>query len=276
MSRKKIVIKKKVLRDFYCNKNLSARKIGKIFGCSWSTIINRIAEFNIPLKSPSGARMKYQKKDFNNNLVDKAYMIGFRIGDLNVYKTKENTETVIVRCHTTQKEQLDVIRSLFNKFGKITISKNKGHFHINCFLNNSFGFLLSKGKDFWQWVGKSPKLYFPFIAGYTDAEGNFILNQGRARFKIDSYDLEVLEAISKYLTENNILNKFRQIYKKGEAQSRNGIYHNDLWRLNINESKSIYKFINHIKPFLRHEKRIRDVELCLINIRNRKRNGTIK
>lgn len=276
MSRKKIVIKKKVLRDFYLNKNLSARKIGKIFNCSWSTIINRIAEFNIPFKSPSIARMRYYKKDFDNNLINKAYIIGFRIGDLNVYKTNKNSETIIVRCHTTQQEQIDVIKALFEKFGKITISKNKGHFNVNCFLNNSFSFLLSKGKDSWGWIKQSPKLYFPFIAGYTDAEGNFILNQGRARFKIDSYDLEVLEAISKYLTENNILNKFKQIYKKGEAQSKNGIYHNNLWRLNINESKSIYKFINHIKPFSRHKKRILDMELCLINIKNRKQNGTIK
>lgn len=271
MSRKKINIEKKLLNELYHNKNLSARKIGEIFNCSWSTIINRLAEFNIPFKSPSAARMRYPKKDFNNNLIDRAYMIGFRIGDLNVYKPSPNSETIVVRCHTTQKEQIKVMKKLFSKYGKVSISNNKGQYHINCFLNNSFNFLITKNERCWYWIKNNYKAFWAFIAGYTDAEGNFILNQNRARFKIDSYDYNVLKLISLWLTKQKIENKFRRVCKKGESKYKRRFWNNDLWRLNINRADSLEKFINSIMPFLAHSRRIKYAQICLNNIKIRKK-----
>lgn len=272
MSRKKITIEKKILRDLYHNKGLSTRKIGEIFDCSGSTIINRLVEFDIPFKSPSAARMRYQKKDFNNNNpIGKAYMIGFRIGDLNVYKPRANSETIVVRCHTTHKEQVEVIKKLFLGYGKISISDNKGQYHINCFLNDSFNFLLTKDEYYLRWIRNNYKAFLAFIAGYTDAEGNFILNQNRARFKIDSYDYSVLRRISDWLTEHAIENKFKRICKKGESKYKRQFWNNDLWRLNINRADSLEKFIHSIMPFLTHARRIKHAEICLNNIKMRKK-----
>lgn len=279
MGRTKILLNKKQLYDLYHNKSMSPYKIGPLLNCSWATIANRLKEFNIPLKSNSVARIRYKRKDFNNNQKLKAYMLGFRMGDLNVYKPVVNSETIIVRCHTTQEEQVDVIKSLFSDFGQVTISRRNGHMHVNCFLNQTFNFLMVKDEASWLWVNKDSKFYLPFIAGYTDAEGNLILNQGNARFKIDSYDYQILEKITKWLLKHDISFKFRQIYKLGDTQYINGIkskYNGNLWRLNINKANSLKKLILLIKPYLRHSIRIKQAEECLKNIESRKINGTIK
>jgi len=275
MARKKIPIDRDQLSLMYIDENMTPQKIGEYFGCNVITIRNRLKEFKIPFKDPAFARTRSVRKDFDNNLGHKAYMIGFRIGDLNVYKPSKKSQTIVVRGHTTQLDQVRIIESLFKEFGKVTTSINNGHYHTNCFLNHTFDFLLSKGNDAWSWITKDNDLMAHFIAGYVDAEGNLILNQKKARFKIDSYDVDILTAISKWLTINSMNNRFRRIYKKGDEWNGTFPLNEDLWRLNINDMVSLSKFIGLIMPMARHGKRISDMEKCLSNIEKRlnKRNG---
>ena len=197
-------------------------------------------------------------------------MIGFRIGDLNVYRVSEKSQTIVVRCHTTQDDQVRILKSLFRKFGRVTVSLRDGHYHVNCFLNNSFSFLFSKGDDAWKWIKDGKDLIVAnFIEGYSDAEGNFILNQGKARFKIDSYDEKLLQWISSWLYSKNINNRFRRIYKMGDVWNGKYPLNKDLWRLNINDMPSLNKFIRLMLPLLRHKKRLHDMVICRNNIRDR-------
>ena len=270
MGRVKIAIDREQLKSLYLGENLTPLKIGQRLGCSFKTVRNRLKEFGIPFKNPSFARMRYPKTDYSGSLADKAYMIGFRIGDLNVYMRSPASETIVVRCHTTQKEQVAVMRDLFEKYGKVSISHRGEHLTVNCFLNKSFGFLLLKDRSAWRWITKESKdVMLSFVAGYTDAEGNFIINQGRARFKIDSYDLSILHWMSKWLTQQGIPNKFRCIYRKGDPW--NGAYplNKDLWRLNVNDKMALKTFIDYILPFSRHAGRIRGVKLAKRNIYER-------
>lgn len=279
MSRAKIKISKEKLQLLYINKNLTPAKIGVIFNCHAITIRNRLKEYKIPLKDPAFARIRSQRKDFDGMLTIKAYMIAFRIGDLNVYRPSKNSQTIVVRCHTTQIEQIKIIESLFKKFGKVTTSLNNGHYNINCFLNNTFNFLLPKNDHMWEWIRNNDEVVPHFIAGYTDAEGNFILNQNRARFKIDSYDVNILSFISEWLISKGINARFRRIYKKGDIWKGAFPLNKDLWRLNINDMVSLFKFINLIFPLSRHRKRRKDMSICLQNIQkrqNHKNNGSKK
>ena len=109
MGRKKINISKATLLNLYHKQKLSPYKIAVLLNCSFSTITNRLIEHNIPLKTPAAARMRYEKKDYDGTLENKAYMLGFRLGDLNVYRPSEESETIVVRCHTTQQEQVESI-----------------------------------------------------------------------------------------------------------------------------------------------------------------------
>ncbi len=110
MGRIKLQISKKELEGLYWNKNLSTYKIADLLNCSFKTIINRLREYRIIRKTSSFARNRYFKNDFDNNLITKAYMVGFRLGDLNVYRPNQNSETIVVRCHTTKKEQSYLIK----------------------------------------------------------------------------------------------------------------------------------------------------------------------
>ena len=272
MGAPKILVSKKLLQKLYIHDNLTPFQIGEKIGCSFKTIRNRLKEHNISFKDPAYARMKYDKKDFNGTLCEKAYMTGFRIGDLNVYKKSPDSYTIVVRCHTTQKEQVSVMKSLFDKFGRVTTSFNKGHFHVNCFLNKSFSFLIKKDSTSWKWVKYSDdNVIFNFIAGYTDAEGNFIINQGRARFKIDSYDTSILKWISSWLKQKGIDNKLRIIYKKGEKVPNQRAFPKDVWRLNINTMNSLQIFLDRITRFLRHQNRLSQAKRSILNLNKRKK-----
>lgn len=260
MAKNKQGLKKELLYDLYWNQNLSPYKIGDMFGCSFSTITNRFKEFGIPFKNQSLARQKYPKQDFSGNSCEKAYMLGFRIGDLNVYKTSKKSEFIIVRCHTTCKDQLDLIEDLFEKYGKVTISQSG---HINCCLNNSFDFLVEKyGK--YKILNRKEEI-FSFIAGYIDAEGYFGLNQGKARLKVDSHDSEVLNWMSKKLELFGIRNKLKAISICDTKRS----FGKELWRLNVNWAKDLLHLINCLKPYARHARRISQMKKCENNILER-------
>lgn len=270
MGRTKIKLDKQTLQKFYVAENLSPVKIGKLLGCSFKTVRNRLKEFGIPFKDPALARQRSKRKSFEGNNVLKAYIIGFRIGDLNVYRPSDKSLTVVVRCHTTQDDQVYIMKDLFSDFGRVTISSNNGHYHVNCFLDNSFLFLIPKNESAWEWIKKEDdNVVANFIAGYVDAEANFILNQGKARFKIDSYDDPVLEWISEWLTLHGIENSYRIIYQIGDMWNGRFPINKNLWRLNINEMKSLLKFINLMLPLIKHKKRLRDMLVCKSNIEAR-------
>lgn len=273
MSRIKIDIDSKELEGLYIQNNLSLIEIGKIYNCTPVTIKNRIMEFNIHLKDSTTARIKYKRKNFSGDGIERSYMMGFRLGDLNVYKPKSKSYgTIIARCHTTKIDQVTVIRKIFDKYGRVTVSRSDiNKYNVNCFLDNSFVFLLDKTMP----ILKGKNEYYAFIAGYTDAEGNFILNQGRGRFKIDAYDYFILNKINEFLINQICIVKMRKIEERGKFLKNGVIRNQDLWRININEARSLERFINNILPFMKHKKRISDAKLVLNNIIDRRKNGTI-
>ena len=115
------------------------------------------------------------------------------------------------------------------------------------------------------------------MAGYIDAEGSFGLNQRRGRFKIDSYDFRVLREIRDFLFNQGIKVKFYCIVRKGTRKKRGkGVWNNNLWRLTVNEGRSLKCFIELVLLQLRHEKRKKDAKKCLENIKIRIKNGTIR
>lgn len=274
MAYPKIKIPKKKLRFFYLKERLSPYEICRIYNCSFSTITNRLKEYGIPLKSKSEAQSKYLKYDFSGDLKEKAYLLGFRIGDLNCYRRK-NSQIIVVRCHTTDSDQVMLIKNLFQKYGHSTVSISKYGSHINTFLNYSFDFLLPKPNKVPKWLNKNSNYVFSFISGYFDAEASFGVNQGRGRIKVDSYDGYVLTWIHKFLLKQGIRSKLLLIAKKDQPRGNGYKYNKNLWRVNINEAKSLLKFTNIILKYLKHKKMKKRATLVKNNILQRIKNGTI-
>lgn len=265
MARAKIVIERRQLESLYIKLNLSPYKIGVMFGCSFATVTNRLKDYKIPLKNQSLSRQKYPKYDFSGDDSEKAYLLGFRIGDLNVYQTSDKSDFIVARCHTTTQEQVNLMDDLFSRYGRITKSPSQhGSFHINCYLNKTFDFLLGKNCHLEQFNTKLT--VFSFVAGYIDAEGYFGLSQGRARLKIDSYDTEVLSWIHNQLINSGI----RSILKVISVCRDSRNFGKKLYRINVNKAESLEILFAELKKYLRHQTRITQVETCENNLAARK------
>lgn len=274
MGRAKINLPEGQLRNLYLKRNFSTFKIAKLFGCNPITIANRLREYGIKLRDKAHMRNFYKKQPFSGSALERAYLVGFRLGDLNVYKPFKNSIILVARCHTTIQEQARLIKSLFCKYGGVKIAHSQNGFTINCFLDTSFDFLLTKSLPHDIFAKQSSAI--SFTAGYTDAEGSFGLNQGRGRFQIASYDYQILKNINQFLEKNGIKTKFKLIAKKGSSRENDGRWNNNLWRLNVNEAASLEKFIKRLLPYMKHKKRISDALIVLKNIDKRRIDGTIK
>lgn len=273
--RRKIEIPKKKLYKLYYREKKSKYKIGKIYNCSFKTVLNRMREYGMQPLPRSIIQSKYEKKDFSNDKLEKAYMIGFRLGDLNVYKTVKHSSVIILRCHTTSREQVKVVKNLFSKYGKVSFKRNNKSksYHVNCFLNKSFNFLLPKIDSIYDWISKNNCYSASFAAGYIDAEGNLGVYDDRARFKIDSYDKNIIFGLYDWFLKNKIfcpkplrIGIKNQIYNRKFGYK----YNRDLWRIRVSKLESLMKLFSMIKKYLKHKKRIKDLNKCLNNLYERR------
>lgn len=275
MSRKKIFISKNLLEKLYYKEKKSKYKIGDICGCSFKTVLNRMREYGMKPLSRSIMQSTYAKKDFNGDLAEKAYIIGFRLGDLNVYKTNPHSEVIIARCNTTNDEQASLLKKTFGRYGKVTVSKARNKaFSVNCFLNDSFNFLVPKSFTVPAWIDKNNKISSCFAAGYVDAEGNIGVYDRRARFKLDTYDKHIIFWFRNWFQKNNIqcpepikIGYAGQVYDKNKGYK----YNKDLWRIRVSEKKSLLKVLEVLYPYLKHAKRRSDTRKSIKNIYARTR-----
>lgn len=274
MSRNRIDVPKDELIKLYYGQKKSKYELARVFGCSCTTILQRMREYNLENLPRSVIQTKYFKKDFSGTETDKAYMIGFRLGDLNVYQPHKKSSIIVVRCHTTQTVQVTVMQRLFEKYGKVYVSHNKktGSYHINCYLNMSFAFLLPKSPQAPSWIVSDHRFEAAFAAGYIDAEANIGVYDGRARLKIDSYDRGIIFWFFNWMQRNKIhcpqpirIGKKNQVYHATKGYK----YNKDLWRIRVSDVDALEVLFLHIMPHIKHEKRKHDIEKCLNNIYTR-------
>lgn len=271
MSRKKIHIPKEELLKLYYEQKKSKYEIAKIFNCTSVTVLHRMREYKLDNLPRSIIQAKYSKKDFAGTDAEKAYMIGFRLGDLNVYQTGKHSTVIIVRCHTTQMVQVVIMRQLFQAYGRVSQSYNKKSksYHVNCYLNSTFSFLLPKHSQVPEWISNNEECAAAFAAGYIDAEANIGVYDGRARFKIDSYDKGIIFWFFDWFQRNGIhCPKPSRIGRKNQVYhiTRGYKYNKDLWRVRVSSVESLEALFNHIIPYIKHEKRRDDIEKCLGNM----------
>ncbi|MBI2411293.1 MAG: hypothetical protein HYV32_05370 [Candidatus Kerfeldbacteria bacterium] len=232
-------------------------------------------EYGLQSLSRSIIQSTYKKKNFFGDSDEKAYLIGFRLGDLNVYQTVNSSEVIIVRCHTTRQDQINLMRQLFEPYGQVTISMNKRtkSYHVNCYMNKTFAFLLPKNTyRVARWITSDPNCSAAFAAGYIDAEANIGIYDGRARLKIDTYDKHVIFWFYRWFIINGIscpppqqIGLKNQIYNTKTGWK----YHNDLWRIRVSKVRSLIVLFTLLKPHLKHKKRVEDMSRCIQNIYDR-------
>jgi intein-encoded DNA endonuclease-like protein len=124
--------------------------------------------------------------------------------------------------------------------------------HIEVFLNDSFSFLLEARKNLTLLL-KNKELFFPFLAGFSDAEGCFGITNKKAYFSIGNYDYNVLQIIRIGLIERGVdvprIYSDKKLYISCEGYQRNNYYHH----LRISRKDALASFLDHITPFIRHD-----------------------
>jgi hypothetical protein len=254
----------------YEEKQLTLAQIAELFNCSETSIHRRMKICGIKARPAGGAIEEYPKKDFDGSIYDKAYLIGMRLGDLHV---EEGNWAIRIRCTSTRQEQIDLVQELFSEYGGIWISepREKRGVGITAHLNRLFDFLLRKEDEIEDWILQDNQTFLAFMAGYIDAEGSFIISKDRAYFKIDSGDKGILrQAWDKFLEldvefpEPNLVRPAGTWISQFQLASRH-----DLWRLASERKETLLKICIMLAPYLRHQKRVRDMQSVKANVLSR-------
>lgn len=275
---KVFTVSRNTLLQLYINNKLGSYEIARKLGCSQSLIMKRLREYGIPTRSVQAAKAlvvpKFPRTNFSNDPVEKAYLIGFRLGDLYVSKTHPNSPTIRISTNSTIRAQLELVKNLFSTYGHVHISKmdSRGAKNIRCFVNCSFSFLLDKKDSVEKWILRRKETLFAFVAGYADAEGTFCISSGDGIFGIKSQDKNIVHTIWKYLNYHGILCKRPFLGRKAGTVDKRGIKNNrDVWQLTIYRKDSLLSLIKEIKPLLKHSQKIKEMSLVKQNIEERNR-----
>ncbi len=268
---KPIRISKEKLEYLYSIRRLSLDKIAKILHCSEGGLQRKIINFKIKTRPISERACKYKKKDFNGTLEEKAYMIGFRLGDLNIKPTKNLFQA---RCSTTKRAQIILIKNLFSPYTTPHVWKAKrGTFEITALLNKSFNFLLPKNDCIEPWVLKKSKYFVAFFAGYADAEGCLYIHRSKktesAIFSLSSYDKQILFQIWNNFKKINIFSPAPFLKApKGTPCSYNKKYssNGDAWSLVIAKKDSLWKLIHFWEKYSKHKEKRKAINKAKNNL----------
>jgi hypothetical protein len=270
----KIFISKNTLIDLYQKEKLSSYQIAKRLNCSQALIMKKLNIYKINTRTIQQGKAltppRYERRNFKNTKREKAYLIGFRLGDLHVSKTHPNSPTIRVSCNSTKNEQLILIHELFDSYGHVKEvgPDKKGATHIRCYLNNTFKFLMLKHPNIPSWILKSKKYSMFFLAGYLDAEGTFAIdNRNHPVFSVKSQDKGIMSDIHKYvLPKIGIKTRFHFVRPAGSVIT--GIKSNkDVFGIFVYNKKDLQKMLKELLPLLQHKKRKTDAlkVLQLIN-----------
>lgn len=271
-NRKPIIIMKQTLYQLYHKKHLTQKQIAKQFGHSRYGIQWWMKIYGIRSRNDSESHTKFPKSDFSDDPIEKAYMIGFRLGDLNVYTVHE---LIQVRCSTTIKNQADLMLDLFKKYCHVHISKAKrGTYEIVALLNESFDFLLPKKDIIEPWILRKKEYFWAFIAGYSDAEGSYYLRKPNSTigkiewgiFEIQTYDKNILLSIFNKLKKFDIKASFNMSRRAGYTDKRGIKTNKDCWRITIHQKQSLWNFIKLIQTYHKHKNKLRDLQKVKNNL----------
>jgi len=276
----KVDLSKTKLRNLYIRNGLSTWQIERRLKISRGTIYRKLIDYNILVRNRAQSHIVYPRKNFNGNKTKKAYLIGFSMGDLRVRKIYKNSETIHIDCGSTKKVQINLISKLFKAYGRIWISKpNKvGATQIECFLNNSFNFLLRKRILIDHWILKNKKYFAAFLAGFTDAEGCIsITHKGLAFYSLGNYNSRLLLQIRNQLLKSGIESpKLTEGKTKGYIGKEEYANNQNYWSLRLNRKIHLLKLFVLIDPYLKHPTRIKGVKKAKENIKMRnKKYGNI-
>lgn len=266
--KRKYELSRMFIRKLYCKDRISTIRIAKQLGTTHSLIIQRMDEYRIKRRSLSEARLKHPKKNFSNDLYEKAYLLGLRTGDLSSYK---NHNMIRISTASTHPAMFNLFKGSFKKYAYVSsypIKAKSGYeWHMYCNLNKTFDFLIKKLNKIPISILKDKNAFFAFVAGYTDAEGSWNIMKGRKNniwitFRLATSDFKILNQINKELRKYRINSRLYLDRKAGTTMSF-GTYTNDFYALWVTQMDSICSLIDEMLKYSKHREKLYKMKLCL-------------
>ena len=239
------------------------------------TVWNHLRARGVGLRDMVEAQIKavtkHEKRPFNEGVIEKAYLMGLRLGDLDAVR---HGRAVRVRLSTTHPTFADLFESLFSPYGAVRKypreTKVTGfEWNLECDLDDSFDFLLAKpNASYLKFLGNLEFLEFlAFLAGFFDAEGCIYYHKkqsgGSFELSLTSTNREILEIIAENLIRLGLHPSLR--LKKSKAtwmSAAHGIvsvlpqWEVQIWR--IDEVKKLFGLMP-----IRHPEKITRAEIAL-------------
>jgi hypothetical protein len=134
------------LRRLYVDEGLSLSAIAARYGCALTTVWRHAVAAGLERREAGGTPL-HTRADFSGDACERAYLIGLRIGDLNV---EREGNTIVIKCTSTRDEQVELFKSVFQRYGNVytdvgTLAQRKRQsIGMSARLNLSFEFLLPK------------------------------------------------------------------------------------------------------------------------------------
>lgn len=268
----------------YYKRGLPLKKISNIVHCSESGLERRFKSYNLKSRTTQNRICRIKKFDFSGNLIEKAYLIGFRLGDLNIMKSVSVTQ---VRCSSTIFAQIKLIKQLFSKYSTPKIVKYIDRkfkipkWDIVFLVNKSFDFLVPKKDEIPEWVQKDKHLFFSFLAGYSDAEGSFLIRKGKPKnkvgfglYEIGSQQKNIIIQIWENLLKHGIQMPYPIISKKAGYTQSNGMKNNkDFWHLSTTRKDSVWSLVQELEAYIKHPNKIKELARVKENVKLRLTNN---
>lgn len=160
-----------------------------------------------------------------------------------------------------------LVKKLFLPYTAPHITKAKrGTLEIVCLLNKSFNFLLPKNDRIPKWILEKTETFWSFFAGYTDAEGSFFIKKpgkkkhvASAGYEIQTQQKNIINQLWKGLRKNEIICHTPKISIPAGIRPNGSKNNRDMWCINVDRKSSLWKFINYIEPYLKHQNKLKKV-----------------
>ncbi len=269
--------------SLYVERGWTVDEVAEYYGCRSQTIKRMLCVNGVDTRSGAESRVKKlerQRKDFAGDLCEKAYLLGFRSGDLGVRKNGFLSSLVSIHCSSTQTDQIDLIRQLFGRYAPVRIYDSNirpGERQVLCTLNKSFQFLLDKPNGIPEWINKRRELFAAFFAGYCDAEGCFFVRNKentieQGGFSIGSSDKTILEQCRARLIQMGIAcTKLSETAPLGRPNRFGITTRKKTFRFQVTAKESLIALIEILDPYIHHRGRRADMERVKENVLRRRR-----
>jgi hypothetical protein len=193
----------------------------------WNHLSRRGLKLRDKVEAQIQAVTKYERRQFQGDLVEKAYLMGLRYGDLHVVR---HGRAIRVRVSTTHPAMAELFENLFSAYGHVSWYPRKAklvgyEWTLECDLDSSFQFLLSKPTVDVLESFSRPEMV-AFLAGVFDAEGSIMLHDKRGRHNPEASfsgtEDSLLEYIKKAIGIMGFHCKLRWFIQKADRQGITG------------------------------------------------------